>query len=162
MSQRILIVDDDASIRETFEIHLERRGYEVRSAESGEKALNILEAFEPSLVITDVRMPGMDGVELLRRIRKGSHADVIVITAHESMESAVGAMKAGAYDYLVKPLDLIRIDHLLDQCFRAGGPPPLHDRDLQAHRGAGRKPGNRAHHGRDRHGERAYRPSRPP
>jgi len=118
MSQRILIVDDDASIRETFEIHLERRGYEVRSAESGEKALNILEAFEPSLVITDVRMPGMDGVELLRRIRKGSHADVIVITAHESMESAVGAMKAGAYDYLVKPLDLIRIDHLLDQCFR--------------------------------------------
>jgi len=118
MSERILVVDDDSSIRETFEIHLERKGYEILSAESGEKALNQLESFKPSLVITDVRMPGMDGLELLRRVREGSDADVIVITAHESMESAVGAMKAGAYDYLVKPLDLKRIDHLLDQCFR--------------------------------------------
>jgi DNA-binding NtrC family response regulator len=63
-------------------------------------------------------MAGMDGLELLRRVRKGSDADVIVITAHESMESAVGAMKAGAYDYLVKPLDLKAIDHLLTRCFR--------------------------------------------
>ncbi|NNM05502.1 MAG: sigma-54-dependent Fis family transcriptional regulator [Gemmatimonadetes bacterium] len=123
MSHRILVVDDDASIRETFEIHLERRGYQVRSAETGENALNQLEAFGPSLVITDVRMPGMDGLELLRRVREGSDADVIVITAHESMESAVGAMKAGAYDYLVKPLDLKKIDHLVSQCFR--------DRDLR-------------------------------
>ena len=147
MNQRILVVDDDASIRETFEIHLERRGYEVRSAESGEKALNLLEAFAPTLVITDVRMPGMDGVELLRRVRKGSDADVIVITAHESMESAVGAMKAGAYDYLVKPLDLKSIDHLLDQCFRdtslrrkiepASGEEP---RGQEPHRLVGRHP----------------------
>ncbi len=123
MSHRILVVDDDASIRETFEIHLERRGYQVRTAETGEKALNQMESFGPELVITDVRMPGLDGLELLKRVRDGSDADVIVITAHESMESAVGAMKAGAYDYLVKPLDLKRIDHLLDQCFR--------DRDLR-------------------------------
>ncbi len=147
MSKRILVVDDDASIRETFEIHLERRGYQVRSADSGETALNQLEAFEPSLVITDVRMSGMDGLELLRRIREGSDADVIVITAHESMESAVGAMKAGAYDYLVKPLDLRRIDHLLDQCFRdrsrrrkidppSGGEP----RGQEPHRLVGRHP----------------------
>ena len=118
MSQRILVVDDDPSIRETFEIHLARKGYEVRSAEDGEKALNQMDDFDPSLVITDVRMPEMDGLELLRRIRDGSGADVIVITAYESMESAVGAMKAGAYDYLVKPLDLKAIDHLLRKCFR--------------------------------------------
>jgi two-component system NtrC family response regulator/two-component system response regulator HydG len=118
MTQRILVVDDDASIRETFEIHLRRRGYEIRTAEDGESALNQTAAFRPAVVITDVRMGGMDGLELLRRIREGSAADVIVITAHESMESAVGAMKAGAYDYLVKPLDLKNIDHLLDQCFR--------------------------------------------
>ena len=118
MSQRILVVDDDASIRETFEIHLEKKGIRGPVRRERGEALNQLGAFEPSLVITDVRMPGMDGLELLRRIREGSDADVIVITAHESMESAVGAMKAGAYDYLVKPLDLKRIDHLVAQCFR--------------------------------------------
>jgi DNA-binding NtrC family response regulator len=118
MTRRILVVDDDPSIRETFEIHLERRGYEVRTAEDGDSALSLMSSYRPSLVITDVRMPGMDGLELLRRVRKGSDADVIVITAHENMESAVGAMKAGAYDYLVKPLDLKHIDHLLSRCLR--------------------------------------------
>ncbi|MGD2123071.1 MAG: sigma-54 dependent transcriptional regulator [Gemmatimonadota bacterium] len=147
MSHRILVVDDDASIRETFEIHLERRGYQVRTAETGEKALNQLESFEPALVITDVRMPGLDGLELLRRIRDGSDADVIVITAHESMESAVGAMKGGAYDYLVKPLDLKRIDHLLDQCFRdrdlrrtVSAPSQTESQEPEPHRLVGRHP----------------------
>ena len=121
MSGRILVVDDDASIRETFELQLGRRGYEVETAESGEKALNLLQEFGPSLVITDLRMPGMDGLELLRRIREGSEADVVVITAHESMESAVAAMKAGAYDYLVKPLDLDAIDLLVGRCLRDRG-----------------------------------------
>jgi len=121
MSGRILIVDDDASIRETFELQLGRRGYEVEAVESGEKALNLLQEFGPSLVITDLRMPGMDGLELLRRIREGSEADVVVITAHESMESAVAAMKAGAYDYLVKPLDLDAIDLLVGRCLRDRG-----------------------------------------
>jgi len=118
MTRRILVVDDDPSIRETFEIHLERRGHEVRTAEDSVGALNLLDSFKPALVITDVRMAGMDGIELLRRVRRGSDADVIVITAHESMQSAVGAMKAGAYDYLVKPLDLKAIDHLLNRCFQ--------------------------------------------
>jgi DNA-binding NtrC family response regulator len=118
MTRRILVVDDDPSIGETFELHLGRRGHAVRSASSGEGALNQLEAFAPGVVITDVRMSGMDGLELLRRVRQGSDADVIVITAHECMESAVGAMKEGAYDYLVKPLDLKAIDHLLGRCFR--------------------------------------------
>ena len=121
MSGRILVVDDDASIRETFELQLGRRGYEVETAESGEKALNLLQEFGPSLVITDLRMPGMDGLELLRRIREASEADVVVITAHESMESAVAAMKAGAYDYLVKPLDLDSIDLLVGRCLRDRG-----------------------------------------
>ncbi len=118
MSRRVLIVDDDPSIRETFDIHLGRKGYQVRTAESAEQALNDVGAFDPDLVITDVRMAGMDGLELLRRVRAGSDADVIVITAHESMESAVGAMKAGAYDYLVKPLDLKAIDRLVQRCLR--------------------------------------------
>jgi DNA-binding NtrC family response regulator len=119
VSERILIVDDDASIRETFEHHLARQGHEVATAESAEDALALLPGFEPVLVITDIRMPGMDGIELLRRVREANKdLDVLVITAHEDMKTAVSAMKAGAYDYLVKPLDLDEIDLLLERCFR--------------------------------------------
>ena len=111
MGARILVVDDDASIRETFEQHLGEAGFEVKSSASAEEALGILGSFEPALVITDLKLPGMDGLELLDRIKAAlDDVEVVLITAHEDMKSAVAAMKAGAYDYLVKPLDLDQID----------------------------------------------------
>jgi len=119
MSERILVVDDDRSIRETFEQHLGQSGYEVATASSAEEALGRLAEFEPGLVVTDVRMSGMDGIEFLKRVRSElADLDVIVITAFDDMKTAVSAMKAGAYDYLVKPLDLDQIDLLLQRCFR--------------------------------------------
>ena len=118
MSERILVVDDDASIRKTFDEHLSEAGHEVRTAVDAEQALGLLEEFDPALVVTDIRMPGMDGLELLRRVRSASDADVAVITAYEEMKTAVAAMQAGAYDYLVKPLDLDEIDHLVERCLR--------------------------------------------
>jgi len=119
MKQRIMIVDDDASIRDTFEHHLTRSGYEVSTAATAEKALETVAEIDPALVITDVRMPGMDGLELLGHLRSRlPEADVIVITAHEGMSGAMQAMKAGAQDYLVKPLDLDQLDLLIERCFR--------------------------------------------
>ena len=119
MTKRVLVVDDDDSIRETFQYHLERAGYQVTTAESAEEALGLMAEAEPRIVITDIRMQGMDGLELLRRIRAASpETDVLVITAHEDMQSASAAMREGAYDYLVKPLDLDRIEALVDRCFR--------------------------------------------
>ncbi|NIR45958.1 MAG: sigma-54-dependent Fis family transcriptional regulator [Gemmatimonadetes bacterium] len=119
MSRRILVVDDDASIRDTFEHHLARSGHHVATAASAEEALDRMAEFDPALVITDLRMPGMDGLELLRRLRDTTpDIDVLVITAHEDMRSAMEAMKAGAYDYLVKPLDLDQIDLLIERCFQ--------------------------------------------
>ncbi|MEK6767991.1 MAG: sigma-54 dependent transcriptional regulator, partial [Gemmatimonadota bacterium] len=119
MSARILVVDDDASIRETFEHHLGRSGYEVRTAAAAAAALPLLETFQPVLVITDLRMPGMGGLELLRRVRATlDDVDVVVITAHDDMQSAIETMKAGAYDYLVKPLDLDVIDLTIQRCLR--------------------------------------------
>jgi DNA-binding NtrC family response regulator len=119
MSERVLVVDDDASICETFEHHLGRQGHEVVTALSAEAALALLPDFAPALVITDIRMPGIDGIELLKRVRGADkEIDVLVITAHEDMATAVSAMKAGAYDYLVKPLDLDQIDLLVERCFR--------------------------------------------
>jgi DNA-binding NtrC family response regulator len=119
MNRRILVVDDDDSIRETFQYHLDRAGYQVATAETAEEALGLLAEMEPGIVITDIRMHGMDGLELLRHIRSKSPAtDVLVITAHEDMRSASEAMRQGAYDYLVKPLDLDRIEALVGRCFR--------------------------------------------
>ncbi|MCK5447298.1 MAG: sigma-54-dependent Fis family transcriptional regulator [Gemmatimonadetes bacterium] len=119
MKQRIMVVDDDASIRDTFEHHLTRSGYEVSTAASAEQALENLAEVDPALVITDVRMPGMDGLELLGHLESRlSDLDVIVITAHEDMRGAMEAMKAGAQDYLVKPLDLDQLDMLVERCFK--------------------------------------------
>ncbi|MGD2155176.1 MAG: sigma-54 dependent transcriptional regulator [Gemmatimonadales bacterium] len=118
MSERILVVDDDPSIRKTFDEHLSEAGHEVRTAADAEGALALLDDFDPALVVTDIRMPGMDGLELLRRVRAASDADVAVITAYEDMKTAVAAMQAGAYDYLVKPLDLDEIDQLVDRCLK--------------------------------------------
>jgi DNA-binding NtrC family response regulator len=119
MNRRILVVDDDASIRETFQLHLTRSGHQVSTAASAEEALGQLAEFDPALVITDLRMPGMDGLELLTRVRQAmAETDVLVITAHEDMKSAMEAMKAGAYDYLVKPLDLDQIDLLIERCIQ--------------------------------------------
>ncbi len=119
MSERVLVVDDDRSIRETFEQHLSGMGYEVMTVGDAGEALTLLPEFEPALVITDVRMPGMDGIELLQRVRDTMEdVEVLVITAYDDMTTAVNAMKAGAYDYLVKPLDLNQIDLLVERCFR--------------------------------------------
>ena len=119
MTDRIMVVDDDRSIRETLESHFRDSGYEVSVAASAEEALSRVAAVDPSLVITDVRMGGMDGLSLLAKLREHRpETDVIVITAFEDMRTAIEAMKAGAMDYLVKPLDLDHIDLTVERCLR--------------------------------------------
>jgi len=116
---RIFVVDDDPSIRETFEDLLTTSGYVVRCAGSAEEALQSWTDFQPDLIITDVRMQGMSGIDLLRRLRDSDEdVDVLVITAFEDMETAIAAMKAGAYDYLVKPLDLDQVELLVERCLK--------------------------------------------
>jgi two-component system NtrC family response regulator len=102
----ILLVEDDISVRRVIRMQLEEAGYEVAVAADGEEAETIINERRPKLVITDLRMPGMGGMELLRRVRD-EHVEttVIMITAFGSVETAVEAMKAGAYDYVTKPID---------------------------------------------------------
>ncbi len=109
---RVLVVDDDSSLREFLEIFLAKEGYKVASAASGEEAIAMVKNEGFSLVITDVRMPGMDGVELLKGIKAMDPAlPVVLITAFASLDAAVVAMKEGAWDYLTKPF---RIEELRD------------------------------------------------
>src|SRR5690606_5336841 len=119
MSRKIMVVDDDPQVRVTFEFHLLRSGYEVACAETAEAALSAVHDFGPDIIITDLQMPGMSGIDLLKKIKAvGFDTDVIVITAYEGMRSTIAAVREGAYDYLVKPLDVDQLDHVLQRCFR--------------------------------------------
>jgi len=104
--KRILVVDDDESLRRITEMQLEEAGYDVSTAPGGEEALAMLSSVSPAVVITDLRMPGMSGLELLEKLRAESpDTSVIIITAFGTVQTAVAAMKAGAYDYITKPID---------------------------------------------------------
>jgi CheY-like chemotaxis protein len=110
----ILIVDDEKNIRLTLSQVLETLGAEIDTAANGEEALTKLKGREFSLILLDIRMPGMDGMEILRRVREiRPDIRVIMITAYGTIESAVEAMKLGAVDFLQKPFDPEEIRELV-------------------------------------------------
>ena len=114
----ILVVDDEDMVRAPLVRNLASAGYEVREACSADEALQVLSTASVDLVITDIRMPGMDGIELLRRAKATSpDLEVIVMTAYASVETAVDAMKSGARDYITKPFTrdevLLRVERVL-------------------------------------------------
>jgi len=107
MKQKLLVVEDEPNMRRVLELQLSGAGYDVQKAATAEEALRILERDGVDLLLTDLRLPGMDGLQLLERIRGTDGAPpVIVMTAFGTVETAVQAMKAGASDYILKPFSL--------------------------------------------------------
>jgi len=106
MKPKILIIDDDASLRRVLEYNLQQAGYDVSAASSGEEGLHLFTEVSPALVITDMKMPGMDGMQVLKSIKEQSAETlVIIITAFGTVDIAVEAMKGGAHDYITKPFN---------------------------------------------------------
>lgn len=106
-NDKILIVDDEKSLREFLSIMLKRDGYEVHSCQNGEEALAEYKKGKYNLVISDVNMPKMDGLELLKNLKEfDENVVVIMVTAYASVDTAVEAMKLGAYDYFTKPFNI--------------------------------------------------------
>ena len=102
---RILVVDDDESLRRVMQVQLEDLGYDVATAADGDSALRSLRLSVRELVISDLKMPGMSGIDLLKKVRAAyPETIVVVVTAFGTVESAVEAMKLGAYDYITKPV----------------------------------------------------------
>jgi two-component system response regulator PilR (NtrC family) len=120
MKPRLLVVDDEESIREFLEIMLKKEGYEVTCAEDGLKAKDLLAKRSFDMVISDLQMPNMTGIELLKHV-KDSYPDLVfmMITAFGSTESAVEAMKMGAYDYLTKPFKIDEVRLNIQNALRA-------------------------------------------
>lgn len=106
MKTKILVIDDDTSLRRVLEYNLQEVGYAVTTAASGEEGVRLFGEESPALVITDMKMPGMDGMQVLKAIKELSPgALVIIITAFGTVDVAVEAMKGGAYDYITKPFN---------------------------------------------------------
>jgi len=114
--KRILIADDEEAARRGLGQILTEDGYEVFLASDGEEALRLVAQESPDILLTDLRMPGMDGHELLNRVRQGyPDMTVVIMTAHGTIRSAVQALQEGAEDYLTKPIDVEELEHLLDR-----------------------------------------------
>jgi DNA-binding NtrC family response regulator len=116
MPLRLLLVDDDPAIRRSLSETLSEEGHEVRASESADDALSRLAEDAPDLILSDIRMPGTDGVELLQRVKqRAPSVDVILMTAYDDMPTVVRAMREGAFDFLVKPLRLEELRTVLDR-----------------------------------------------
>ena len=112
--KRVLILDDDRPTRRILQILMERMELESQAFEDGEVALQTLAQESFSLVLTDLKMPGIDGIEFMRRLRElDAHVPVVVLTAYGTVESAVEAMKLGAVDFVAKPFDVDAIEILV-------------------------------------------------
>jgi len=117
---KLLLIDDEEDVRYSFQRILESPEIEFTTASSGEEGLRIIPKFKPDLVLMDVRMGGMNGLETLRRIRTTNpKLLVILMTAYGTTQTAIEAMKLGAYDYLLKPFDAVKIKELVGRALKA-------------------------------------------
>jgi DNA-binding NtrC family response regulator len=116
----ILIVDDEEGLREGLRMLLEGEGYTVVSAEAGEEALQILQQSHIDLVVTDMRMPGMNGIELLKNIRQRyGDLGVIILTGYGQIESYIEAMNFGAIEYVSKPFKVDELKFIVNKVLHA-------------------------------------------
>lgn len=116
MSKTILVVDDEKEICTILSDNLSREGYRVFVAYEGKTALELVRKERPDLVLLDIKMPKMSGIEVLRRIKKiKKETVVIMMTAYGTLETARKAMKLGAYDYITKPFDLFSLKSVVKE-----------------------------------------------
>lgn len=104
--QKVLVVEDDRGIADFVRLELEHEGFSVVSAESGRTALSVYEKEDPDIILLDIMLPELSGLEVLRRIRKISHVPVILVTARDETYDKVNGLDAGADDYIAKPFEI--------------------------------------------------------
>src|SRR5436190_14442753 len=120
-SSRVLVVDDEPQITRVLKTVLSSQGYQVRTAAEGESALSNFKEWSPELVITDLYMPHMDGIELCRRIREVSTVPIIVLSVKGEEKSKVEALDSGADDYVTKPFGIDELMARVRAALRRGG-----------------------------------------
>ena len=120
---KVYVIDDDAAIRNSMEFLLRSAGFEVRLFETAQDFLDVVAGLELGCVVSDVRMPGIDGIELLKRMKAGyGRFAMVVMTGHGDIPLAVEAMKLGAVDFLEKPFEDERLIGMIEWAIRQAGP----------------------------------------
>lgn len=126
--QRILIVDDDTNISELISLYLTKECYETRTVENGEEALKVFSSFQPDLILLDLMLPGMDGYQVCREIRRDSQVPIIMLSAKGEVFDKVLGLELGADDYIVKPFDskelVARVKAVLRRTYAEKPAPP--------------------------------------
>ena len=130
---KVLFVDDEMDFLETLMKRMKRRGVDVEGVESGEEALKVLEDKQVDVVVLDVKMPGMDGIETLREIKKRYPLiEVIMLTGHANVEVAIEGMELGAFDYLMKPMAIDELSFKLKDAYKKKS---LHEQKIRKKEG---------------------------
>lgn len=120
MKQRVLVVDDEQDFAKALAERLELRDYDVTACFSGKDAVKKLEKYNFDVVILDVKMPGMDGIETITRIKKVSPlVEVIMLTGHASLETSIEGMALGAFDYMLKPVAIDELVYKIQDAYQA-------------------------------------------
>jgi two-component system, OmpR family, response regulator len=126
---KVLLVDDERDFLETMVKRLEKRKFLIRGAENGTSALELIEQQPFDVVVLDVMMPGLDGIETLREIKKNKPLiEVIMLTGHASLESGIEGMKLGAFDYILKPTN---IEDLVKKIYQAYEKKTAHEEKIR-------------------------------
>jgi two-component system response regulator AtoC len=118
---KILIIDDERALLESLEMFLTEKGYRVESAISAMEGLEKNVSFDPQVIILDVRLPDMSGLDVLQRLRSSDRKNIIIITAFHDMETTIKAVKLGAFDYIPKPIDVEELEKAIHRALRFSG-----------------------------------------
>jgi two-component system, NtrC family, response regulator AtoC len=121
-SKRILIIDDERPLLETLEMFLTEKGYVVGCAMSAAEGLEQSTLFDPHVIILDIRLPDMNGLDVLQELLRNGRKNIIIITAFHDMEITIKAMKFGAFDYIPKPIDVEELDTVIDRALKSSSP----------------------------------------
>jgi DNA-binding NtrC family response regulator len=116
---KVLFVDDEIDFLDTLMKRMKKRGVDVRGVGGGEEALKLLAENPPDVVVLDVKMPGMDGIQTLKEIKQRyPQVEVIMLTGHASVDAAITGMELGAFDYLMKPMDIDELHFKIQDAYK--------------------------------------------
>ena len=117
--KKILIIDDERSLLESLEMFLTEKGYTVACAQSAAEGLKLCRIFDPQVIILDIRLPDMDGLEVLQQLIRNGRKNIIIITAFHDMETTIKAVKYGAFEYIPKPIDVEELERAIDKAIKS-------------------------------------------
>jgi len=120
-TKRILIIDDERPLLESLEMFLTEKEYAVRCAVTAEEGIRQCAIFDPHVIVLDIRLPDMNGLDVLQELVRSGRRNIIIITAFHDMDTTIKAVKFGAFDYIPKPIDVEELDSAIEKALKTSG-----------------------------------------